>query len=110
MFLDAADTQWLVGSSLWSRRLPRDLTNAHNEFLSAREKAAINCKINNSNFELLDETKDLHASPASIERIKKQKSAKHSNARTPFPRLPGLLALMALLAHFFSTGSQDEPC
>jgi hypothetical protein len=54
--------------------------------LSARGKAAINSKINNSNFGPLHETKDLHASPASIGRIRKQKE-KHKrhnpNARAP---------------------------
>ena len=110
MFLSTGDTQRFIGYSRWFLKLPQDLANMHNEMLTAREKAAINCKINNSNFELLDETKDLHASPlllGELKSIKSIKSTKHPNARAPLPRLPGLIAL---LTHFISAGPQGEPC
>ena len=81
MFLSTGDTQRLIGYSLWSSELPQDLANAHHEMLTARGKAAIDCKINNSNFGPLHETKDLHASPASIGRIKKHKE--HKKHKTP---------------------------
>jgi hypothetical protein len=116
LFLSASDTQRFIGYSLWSWELPQDLANAHSGMLAAHGKVAINCKTSNSNFELLDETKDLHASPASIGRIKKYKE--HKKHKTPqcadCLKLGGhpshLLALIALFAHFFSGGSQDERC
>ena len=94
MFVNAGDTQRLIGYGLWSCELPQDLANAQDKMLTAaREKAAINCKINNckvnnSNFELLDETKDLHAPPTSIARMKKHKEHKTLQCAYTFSRLP----------------------
>ena len=89
MFVNAGDTQRWIGYSLWSCELPQDLANAQDKmFTAARGKAAINYKINNSNFELLDETKDLHAPPTSIARMKKHKEHKTLQCAYTFSRLP----------------------
>ena len=77
-----------------------------------RGNAAIKCKINNSNFGPLHETKDLHASPASIGRIKKHKEhKKHKTPQcdTPFPKLPGLIALLAPASISASSAPKTEP-
>jgi hypothetical protein len=80
--------------------LPQD--NAHNEMLAARGKAAINSKINNSNFGPLHETKDLHASPASIGRIKNIKNIEGTTPmRAHLSEIAGAFSAYSAFSAFF---------